>query len=340
MKASGKRFSQLPLFWVEQLAWFVVLCALIVWFLSFNGRAPCTNNGKSWFACDPMAFTGFLTVIISIGFSMLVDRDQGSLLSRWRDTAMINPDPKLFERLRSELRRRSRILLVALPLVFVVITIIGYTCIISVFDPFAEFSLASFFCAFLVGLRVAKIISHSFIGRFVEKCDVPFGLTIEHPDRAGGTAQIGRFYFMQASVLAIPVLWLLIWILPLSIPPLNRYEQWDTYFLYLLFGAVIFFVIAFVQPMIAFRRLIRKWKQTYITCEIEQIRADLLALRAIQKPTADQRRRRSDIAHDLDRLMHLPDWPVSLTTRNAFFTTVITFLLPPIINIFVDLFIK
>lgn len=75
-----------------------------------------------------MAFTGFLTVIISIGFSMLVDRDQGSLLSRWRDTTMINPDPNLFEKLRSELQQRSRIWLVALPIVFVVITIIGYSC--------------------------------------------------------------------------------------------------------------------------------------------------------------------------------------------------------------------
>ena len=277
-----------------------------------------------------MAFTGFLAMIVGIGYSLYVGRNRAFLLPRLHDAAIIDLEPGLCEKIISETRWKWLFLI--LPFVFFVITFILYWKIFKSFKPFSAFWLASYFCAFLAGLRAAKHVGHGLIGGLVKKYDVPFRLTIEHPDRAGGTAQIGRFYFMQASVLVIPVVWMLAWILLLRDPTMERYLAWQLSMYWFLFVAVIVFVFAFLRPMIAFCRLIRKWKQTHGTCEIDQVRAELLKFRSIPEPTAYERKRRSELAHDLDRLVHLPDWPVSLTISSAFFTTFVAPLLISVVN--------
>lgn len=315
------------LFWIGQAIWLAILVALIACFLNYNARAPIEPTYSGWFDTDPMSFSGFLAVIIGIAYSVLVDRSQTNLLSRWHDAAIIDLQPAVQAKIKNVLWRRLLMWQLIIAGGLVVVMIVGYINFFTFSDLFNEFSIASFVCAFLVGLRLARLVSHGSLGRLIESQNVPFGMTIEHPDRAGGTTKIGIFYFLQASMLIVPVLWLLIWIL--QIRPSSEYSNWTEHFYYLLIITVFVFILAFLLPMLAFRRVIRKWKRQNTLNAINDVRNELLRLRVITTPTRAQRQRRAEIAQQLDNLINLPDWPVSPTTRNVFVTT---FMLPLIAN--------
>ena len=314
-------------FWARRLIWLAILVALISWFLDYNSRAP-SIFGQSWFDWDPMSFSGFLSVIIGIAYSIWIDRSQEELLSRWHDAAILELDPEKRHAIVTTLAQRSLVGQVILVAALLVVMVIGYANFFENLDLFAEFSLASLICAFLVALRLARLVSHGLIGQLIKEHGVPFGMTIEHPDRTGGTAQIGTFYLLQASVMTIQVLWLLVWML--LIPSIRGYEDWAGHFFYLLLMAVVVFILAFSLPMRAFGRLISDWKNNNVSHAIDQTRKELIRLRAIESPTPDERQKRSEIAQDLHNLIYLPNWPISPVTRNVFVTT---FMLPLVVNV-------
>ncbi len=319
-------------FRVRRLVWIVALVALIIWFLYFNARAPCMYQGSSWIEEDPMAFSGFLAAIIGIGYSILIDRNHASLLSRWHNAAILDLEPNSRQEIENCLAQRSLVWQLVVAVFLVACMIISYANFFTDFDVFSEFSLASIICIFMVGLRLGRLVSHGSIGRLIEDHGVPFGITIEHPDRTGGMSEIGTFYLRQAFVVAIPVLWLLVWIFVISYWKQDGYMGWEKHFSYLLVPAPIIFIMTFLIPMRAFRRLIRNWKQTRGTAELDRIRAELMYLRSIQMPTLDQRKRCSDLAHALDSFIRLPDWPISRATYNGFITTLVTTVVLPLIT--------
>ena len=310
-----KKIFQPPSFEVRRLVWIAVLVALIVWFLTYNARE------NTLFDSDPLGFSGFIAVFIGLGYSILIDRNQTSLLVRWHDAAIVDLNSTLRQEIENSVRARSIVWQVTFPAVLVILTIFGYTA--RGFEPFTEFSLVSFLCAFLVGLRLSRLISHGLIGQLLEDRNVPFSITIAHPDRTGGAAQIGTFYFLQASVLMVPVLWLSSSIFFLQTTDQYINQFWENHFLFLLIVTILIFVMAFLVPMLAFRRLMQNWKDTYLAEEISRVRAELLKYRSIQVPTVDQRKYHFVIAYELDNLMHLPNWPISSATRNWLISTIV-----------------
>lgn len=320
--------DQLP-FWISRLIWVTVLMALSAWFVTCDARVCVKPSySSSWFDADPMSFTGFVAVIVGIGYSIAVDRNQMHLLSQWNDAAIIDLKPADRAVIEHSLCRWSLVWQLLLGSLFPVVMLISYIIVFDSRDLLSEFSIASFVCAFLVGLRIARLISHGRLGRSIVRLSVPFELTIGHPDRAGGTAQIGTFYFLQASVLITPVLWLLIWILPIRALP--EYPSWTAHHSYFLVIALVVFILAFLLPMLAFRRIIRDWKHENYPIAVSNIKKELLKLREIRTPNLIQRQRQEKTAQQLDSLISLPDWPVSPTMRNIFVTT---FMLPLIANV-------
>ena len=315
-------------FWINRAIWLAILAASILWFLHHNAHTFDDSPHHRWITRDPMSFSGFLAAIIGIGYSIIVDRSQMGLLSRWHKAAIIDLEPAVQADIKSALCRQSLIWQLIIAVGLVVVMIIGYINAFSSPALFSEFSIASFVCAFLVGLRLARLVTHGLLGHFIESRGVPFGMTIEHPDRAGGTAQIGFFYLLQASMLAVPAFWLLIWIL--LIPSFPQYSHWSEHFYVLSLVTIIVFILVFLLPMLAFRRAIIKWKHRNTLGAINDIRNELFKLRLILTPTRVQRQRRTEIARQLDYLINLPDWPVSPTIRNVFVTT---FMIPLIANI-------
>ena len=321
-------FAKKVPFWFVQFFWVVAIVALVVWFLSYNLRSPDSLRGMTWLDDDPMAFSGFLAVIIGLIYGCSVDRSQSLLLYRWRDAALVDMPEHILSDIRAITLKDNLIWPAGVSLTLLSFMIFGYWQFFTFFDPYSEFALASFACATLVGLRLGRLVSHGLLGRIISGKNMAFNIVVEHPDRTGGAAQIGSFYFFQASVVMVPILWLLAWILIL--PSYPQYYGWGEHFFNLLIIGAFVFGMAFFLPMRSFNALIKDWKLRNIRERIEYARQELIELNLIDSPTSAERERRRELATYLHNLNNLPSWPISPVIRSAFVTT---FVLPIVANI-------
>ena len=328
--------------------WFFILITLSIWFLASIIRASVGHKDIAWILTDLMALSGFFTVLLGIAWSIYVSVEPTSLLSRWNDAAIIDLTLHCRQDIEKNLQHIAHVSQLALATLFVTSTVFGFSYILkksescnfylfcfSAYGHSCEFFVSSIICALLAGLRLGQLVSYGFIGGLLKDRNVPFDLTIEHPDRTGGASQIGTFYLMQASVLMIPALWLFVWLIVSSYS--ENYTNWWNYFLWLMLINMILFSLVFFAPVWKFRRMIVDWKQMNSAARIKTLRAELLKIRSTDNPNAWQRDRRLALARDLDVLVQLPNIPISPTTRRQLVTSLITsFILP----IFVSLLFK
>ena len=175
-----------------------------------------------------MSFTGFLAIIVGGAYSVFVDRSQIEIIGRWHDATIFDISDDQRPVIEARIFRTSMIAQLSTAAFILIVTVIGYTNFYSDLHPLSEFVIASFICATLIGLRLGRLASHGWIGRTLKVWNIRFSMTGEHTDRAGGLAQVGNFYLLQASVLIVPILWLLAW--SILIPSLDSYSDWGNLF--------------------------------------------------------------------------------------------------------------
>lgn len=315
-------------FAICQALWVLVLLVLLYWFVDFNARVQQLHGVNSWFSADPMAFSGFLTVIIGVAYSVLVDRNQMAVVYSWQELAIFEVDEAIKNELERELVRMSFLWQCSIGVLVCLLMIVGYASVFPLSGLLSEFSLASFVCGLIVGVRLGRLASHGFLGRVLERRAAKFHIFVEHPDLTGGAAKVGAFYLIQASVVTIPIIWLVLWIV--LFPYHSQYAVWGEHFFNLIFLGFCIFFLTFFLPMRSFRRLIRNWKRVHLRREIEAVRSELHDLSDLLLTDARQQARRRELVLYLHQLSSLPSFPVSPLTRNIFVTTLV---LPMAVNI-------
>ena len=299
-----------PPFPVVKALWgFLILC-LCAWFVDYNYRTE----------PDPMTFSGFVAIIVGLTYSVFLDRSQLSVIDRWHRFCIFDITPPDMRGIQVRLFRTE---LIATPIVTCMVvfsTIVGYSSTQMNFD--AEFMCASVVCATLVGLRLSRLVTHGMMGWTLKAKNVRFHLMIEHPDRAGGTAQVGNFYLLQASVLAVPALWLIFWVF--EIRSFTGYDQWTSHFYTLVLIVMLVFAVAFWLPMLAFRCFMSDRWHSHVWPEIARGRNELLKLLAAEIQGSADRARRRELTSYVQALNNIPAWPVSPATVGGFATVFLT----------------
>lgn len=140
-------------------------------------------------------------------------------------------------------------------------------------------------------------------------------------DSAGGLEAIGHFFFLQASVVSLPALYLSVWLL--LIPAFPRYEGWLLPYCGLLVVALIFTMLAFVLPVWAFHKEMQRQKDAY-AARTDEIAGRVNTLNDKLMTTRDQEaRRRLRAEVDAETKLYreieaMPLWPVASATRRRF----------------------
>ena len=322
--------------------WLSILVFLLVWFLNFNSRASeffqFGSNGTentSWFKADPMSYTGFLFVIIGLGYSVMVDRSKTAAIARWEDTGILHLDPNGRTAIKSKLLRIEVASISLFVLISVAATAIGYHNFYIGHIEFwtlvaSEFGVASFISALLVAIRLGRLVSIGFIGSLLRKNHARIVAMIHHPDRAGGLAQIGNFYLLQVSVLAIPAIWLLVWLF--ALPFREGYLDWLDLFVILLAITTMAAITAFFVPMISFRSLINEWKLCILHPEKSRAKREMFELLDRTDLTVAQLHRRRELVLYVHELNSIPSWPFSRGTGSKAITA---FLMPLLVGLIV-----
>ena len=175
--------------------------------------------------------------------------------------------------------------------------------------------------AFPAGRYLGAMAHSSALSRTLRRQGVAIVVRPGALDGTGGLKAVGDFFFVQASIVSLPALFLSAWLL--AIPMFDRYAEWMVPFSALLAIALACTVLAFVAPLRAFHGEMRRQKKAYAG-QADAIAVRINALKDALLASADQDARgrlRAEI--DAETRLYreidaMPVWPIAPVTLRRF----------------------
>jgi hypothetical protein len=329
MAGPGERSSDHPRPWVTSAAAALTLSALAVaGMIGLQVKA----NGHGLRDWDLMFATGTLTFLavlwltrgLPASFAVMVERlvDRRALVSEDEPAQAVSAPAILAEvdGIVGRLQRRWAVASATLMGIAVLAGAlsVGYQDKTVVVLSIAFVSAGSY----VVGLEVGRALAYSRLARLLARRGIAFRARPAHVDGAGGLRPFGDFYLHQSLLLAIPLVYFLIWSLLLLTPAFEgRYEAWGTV-APVLFGVLfVLELAALAAPLAPVHRAMRgqkrEWLRTTDTVRLEEL------MRAEDELAGDlDPERRAVVSARRDRLVRAfrdiessPTWPLDRALR-------------------------
>jgi hypothetical protein len=145
-----------------------------------------------------------------------------------------------------------------------------------------------------------------------------------HLDGAGGLRPVGDFYFRQAMIVALPALFLAVWLLLLPLPRFQKmYGDWRTPYASLLALAIACEMLAFFWPLWSFHLEMAKQKHALLR-EADRLSSEIVDIqrRLEEGPSGDDAKGLRDALADKTvrywAIEQLPVWPISQRVKRLF----------------------
>jgi hypothetical protein len=176
--------------------------------------------------------------------------------------------------------------------------------------------------AFLVGSFMGRAVIYSRLGQRLRRQQFKIKVNPEHLDGVAGLRPVGRLYFFQSALVAVPGVFLAVWWF--LIPLLGgRYSNWRGVYAGLLVVVVACEFLAFLAPMWSFHRIMNEGKEKLLD-EADHISEQAARIQKQLLDSVDE----SDIAQLEDKLgrltkryqaiVQMPTWPVDTSIRRRF----------------------
>ncbi len=273
---------------------------------------------------DLLLFTGVMTFILGLNLTANLHRRFRLTLNRLilRGVIKVSPEQKrlLFEHLEQYAQDCARIggLVVS-------IMILGAFAVVLLHAFFwqrALLGIAEGVGGYIAGTYLGRMVSYGLLGRQLEKKSIEIKTQPSHVDGVAGLKPIGDFFFYQATILAIPALFLGVWWLLFPIWP-RDYSSWQNAYLVLLSGAICIEILGFLVPIWFFHRVMVDEKIEWLK------KADKLSSGLYEvQPTSDADRpwETKKMSHEQVEMMrkyywsieNMTTWPVDIATRGRF----------------------
>lgn len=191
--------------------------------------------------------------------------------------------------------------------------------------------------AYIAGSYLGRMVSFGRLSTHLAQAEWAIRIFPEHVDGVGGLKPVGDFYFRQAMIAAIPVLFLGIWSVIFPHWTGRDYSDWAEPYLGLLMVALIIMLSAFVAPMARFHYLMVEKKREALL-EADKLSRQVREERESSAPDAEI----TDIANRIEVLRsrywaieNMPVWPLHIATLKRFRRNYIV-LTTPLITRLVD----
>lgn len=295
-------------FVVYQIVSFSLIVWICVWFVNHFRDLEALE--------DQMLLSGFIATIVGIIAGVVIDRDPMKMVELLHTNGVVNIDEPDLRKIRRGLTKTF----VVAQIVFCLVLLLLKEFIVERLWNDRELDPPSVVFYLLIGARLGRVVANGAIGQTIRKFAHVLELHIDHRDRAGGLATIGKFYVLQGTVLVIPVVWILTWIvlIQVNVNVMPQYERWKDSYILLLFVVSIVIFVGFIWPMWSFRRLIIEWKKRNgVETVIVRTRGHLMAVLRRYWATcriSEQVRIRTrvrELTDQLHSLSMMSDWPVS-----------------------------
>ncbi len=176
---------------------------------------------------------------------------------------------------------------------------------------------------YIGGAYVGRMISYGRLGWQLRKDE---SITIEvkplHVDGVAGLKPVGDFFFYQATIAAIPAIFLGVWWLLFPIWP-RDYSVWENSYLLLLAFAILIEVAAFLVPIWSFHQIMTSAKEEKLL-KADEKGTQINEIQSVSD--SNQSREIHNLSDkEIDRLRsqywsieNMPTWPVDIKTRSRF----------------------
>lgn len=288
----------------------VVAVALAVEEITYFGTQP-----QQW---DWLKITGFAACLFAIYVALRLPDKVDVTLQRLHRTKVIE-GPLSLDELRDVVHRKAKhaalIGVVTLPLVLTVAFFVALDGDLAAKAPLLAEEVVA---AVIVGIFIGRACSYGRLGSRLRQLKFVIKPDPGHLDGAAGLRPVGNLYFYQATLLAIPAVYLAAWWV--LIPLVNsRYMIWRDPYVGLLAFVVACEILAFVVPMLMFHRAMLD-RQRELFDEADRL-SDKIATAARHERTTGEPQEAVDVAAALARyqaIEKMPTWPVDMRLRRRF----------------------
>ncbi|QBQ54973.1 hypothetical protein [Nitrosococcus wardiae] len=318
-----------------ELIFFSLAFAIVVFF-HFYFRV------EDW---DWLLLSGILTALLGLWLVKFIPRKINHTLTRLFNRKVISLDSAQEDHLRKELKERAAIWATASGGLVGSAVLISFIIKNGLPYPAAQIPLTLFEAigGYIVGRHLGIMASYGRLGHWLKRQGIRIQIKPGYPDGAVGLKPVGDFYFFQAMLLALPVLYLFLWWLMMPLWP--RYEAWRNIYLGLLPVAITFEVIAFLVPVWFFHREMQKQKMQLLReadvlgQEINDVETTLIES---QDPAQREllKDRLSFMTKRYGEIEHMPTWPVNAKTWRYFFINNLTLILLPLLSEFIKMLVN
>ena len=202
--------------------------------------------------------------------------------------------------------------------------------------------------ALVAGQYAGRMAYYGQLGWIFRRQGIQVTLDPWHADRTGGLRPVGEFYFTQAMIVAIPVVYVAFWLLVMPVwPRLDYMDRWAASYPWLLAIGVALEMLAFLLPLLyglwaseqlarlpghappAYDAAMNRWRR-----EVDRLyRGNAASARHLLEPGTVSSKKSVREALDIVERTYLavdamPTWPVDVRLRRWFAVNNLLLLLP------------
>jgi hypothetical protein len=176
--------------------------------------------------------------------------------------------------------------------------------------------------AYLPGTFIGRAISYSRLGQRLKGNGFSINVDPENLDGVAGLRPVGRLYFFQSTLVAVPGAFLAVWwfVIPFYGA---RYRDWRGVYAGLLVFVVACEVLAFVWPMWSFHRVMKDAKANFLA-EADRISEQVSEMQK-QLRDSDDEESTARLENRLERMtaryraiVEMQTWPVDKSVQRRF----------------------
>jgi hypothetical protein len=186
----------------------------------------------------------------------------------------------------------------------------------------------------VAGAFFGRLATYGSMAAVLADPQTPLNIRPGHFDGANGLKPVGDFYLFQALLTAIPLTWLLVWILILpwyhsaecfagGDPAFTERVRWQFYGQWIVVAA--FTYLGFIRPVLRLRHRLTQVRASLMQDRIPLIEGEIAQLKSTLIAGAPDAERRSAVEtriHDLARerwaIRHMSRWPMDRATFSKY----------------------
>ncbi|MFK8115369.1 MAG: hypothetical protein AB8B91_24440 [Rubripirellula sp.] len=326
-----------------------------------NSSEPSYRNSpwEMWFICvglvlvclvyrqELMAFSSakwatvsaWVLMAIGVTIAQKLEGRFEQMLQRLSDRSALSLSPAEFIEFRNQMRTRASTAASVGGIALPALLLLAYFLTLSSFDWLTVGEIfVELICALLVGRHAGRGVLYGFLGKQLADEGIKVNMILGHSDHAAGLRPIGDFYFLQAIIAALPVVFFAFWVVMMPIwmatwPQSDpHFVSWKTTYVGFLIIALVLELTAFVLPMLFFHQQMKDQKRQLLpladqlSAELSHVQLERTArLTALANPEIEIPFDTEHVGADPGQLVDqiallesLPTWPLAPQIRNRF----------------------